>query len=215
MDISALGGSGADALNLTEGKTLDKQAFLNLLLKQLAVQDPLNPMDSTDFTAQLSQFSSLEELNNINSTLGDVLAYQESMQNASVAGMIGKTVTASGNTAYLNGTADIRYDLSGDASSVKLTVMDRGGSIVWTGDAGEQAGGAQSYAWNGEDLNGYQMSPGLYTFQVDALDMSGNPLASSAVTSGLVTGVNFRDDATYLELDGVRDIHLSEIESIQ
>ena len=215
MDIAALGSSSNTGVTNDVGDNImGKDAFLNLLLKQLSYQDPLNPMDSTQFTTQLSQFSSLEELTNINSTLGDVLAYQQSMQNASVTSMIGKTVMASGNTTYLNNTADIGYDLSADASAVNISVMDSTGKIVSSIKLSQQGAGSQSHVWDGKDNQGNQLPDGIYTFDVQAQDISGNPITASTSTTGIVSSISFKDNATYLILEGGRNVHLSEIKSI-
>lgn len=196
------------------GQTLGKEDFMNLLLKQLSYQDPLNPMDSTEFTSQLTQFTSLEELNNINSTLSDVLAFQQSMQNATVTNMIGKNVRAPGNTTYLKEKADISYELSGESSSVKISIFDGSGKVVWSKDVGYQAAGSQVYIWDGMDNEGNQMPEGRYTVEIEAEDGSGNPVQALTSASGTVTGVFFRDNTTYLVLEDGRNIHLGEIQSI-
>ncbi len=131
-------------------KTLGKEDFLNLLLKQLSYQDPLNPMDSAEFTVQLTQFSSLEELNNINDTLNEVLLFQQSMQNTTISNLIGKTVKVSGNTTYLNDTADISYELLDEASSVKISIFNESGKLVRSEDIGPQTAGDNSYLWDGK-----------------------------------------------------------------
>ena len=105
MDISSVSNIGS-AVQQVNGKTFGKEDFMKILLKQLNYQDPLNPMDSTQFTSQLTQFSSLEQLTNLNTTLENVLAYQQSIQNASITDLIGRTVRATGNSTYLNNTAD-------------------------------------------------------------------------------------------------------------
>ncbi|MBW1702547.1 MAG: flagellar hook assembly protein FlgD, partial [Deltaproteobacteria bacterium] len=81
--------------------TLGKDAFLNLLVTQLRHQDPLSPMESTQFTAQLAQFSSLEQLSSVNENLGILRIYQASINNSQAVGFIGKTVKASGDSVYL------------------------------------------------------------------------------------------------------------------
>src|SRR4030066_1154126 len=132
--------SGVNDINSTiqtvNGKTFGKEDFMRILLKQLNYQDPLNPMDSTQFTSQLTQFSSLEQLTNINSTLDNVLAFQHSMQNASITNLIGRTIKASGDTTYLENTADVNYELSKDASSVKISIYDGAGKLVLTKETG-------------------------------------------------------------------------------
>ena len=95
MDLTALNNSSAAATSAAQAasqKTVGKDEFLKLFVTQLKNQDPLNPMDSTEFTSQLAQFSSLEQLTNINTGITSLLAYQDSLQNASAANLIGKQV---------------------------------------------------------------------------------------------------------------------------
>lgn len=88
------------------GKTLGKEEFLKLFTNQLKYQDPLKPMDSSEFTAQLAQFSSLEQLYNINSGLEQLLSFQSSLNNGMVTGFIGKTVvTQDGVTGRVKGVS--------------------------------------------------------------------------------------------------------------
>lgn len=217
MDISTIGSISNASANSKEakgGSVLGKEDFLNLLLKQLSYQDPLKPMDSTEFTTQLSQFSSLEELTNINSTLSDVLAFQQSMQNASVSNLIGKTVKVDGNAAYLTDKADMHYELSDDASSVEITIYDSSGKLVRTDNLNAQNAGAQSYVWDGKDGYGNQMPEGSYTFEVDALDISGNPVKALTSATGTVTEVLFESGLTFIILDNGAKVNLSDIKSI-
>jgi flagellar basal-body rod modification protein FlgD len=214
MEISGVANSD-NQTQTARSQTLGKEDFMRLLLKQLSYQDPLNPMDSMQFTTQLTQFSSLEELDNINNTLNDVLSFQHSMQNASIANLIGKSVSVTGNTAYLNGTAKIGYSLSEDASSVSISIYDGAGNVVATKEAGPQSGGENSYIWDGTDSAGNQMPEGTYTFEVQAKDSTGKSVDSLTSSSGTVTAVVFEDGNTYLTLNGGRSVHLSDIESIQ
>lgn len=216
MDISTIGGisSTSTSTSTQEAGALGKDDFLNLLLKQLSYQDPLNPMDSAEFTAQLSQFSSLEELTNINTTLNDVLSFQQSMQNASVANLIGKTVTVDGNAAFLSEDAEINYELSAQAASVEITIYDGSGRVVSSKNIGSQEAGEQRYTWDGKDSAGNQLPEGSYTFQVDAVDISGNPVQAVTSGAGTVTEVVFEEGLTYIVLDGGIKVNLSDIKSI-
>lgn len=214
MDISTIGSLSNAGTNTIAAKTLGKQDFLNLLLQQLSHQDPLNPMDSTEFTTQLSQFSSLEELTNINTNLSDVLAFQQSMQNASVANLIGKTVKVDGNTAYLTDKAEVNYGLSGDASSVEISIYNGAGSLVRTENIGSRPAGEQSYTWDGKDSSGNMLPQGAYAFDVEAKDISGDPVTALSSSSGTVTEVLFEKGLTYIMLNGSTKVNLSDIKSI-
>lgn len=215
MEVSGVNSIQNKIQSIEGGKTLGKEDFLNLLIKQLSYQDPLSPMDSTQFTSQLSQFSSLEQLSNINTTLNDVLSFQHSMQNASVSNLIGRTVKVAGNAAYLGHTADIGYELSDDAASVEISIYDGTGKLVVSKEAGAQSQGVNTFVWDGEDAMGNKMPEGTYTFDVHAKDGSEKDIGVSSNSSGKVTGVVFKDSSTYLVLDNGINIHLSEIQSIQ
>ncbi len=214
MDISTIGSLSNASTNSVGAKALGKQDFLNLLLKQLNYQDPMNPMDSTEFTTQLSQFSSLEELTNINSTLSDVLAFQQSMQNASVANLVGKTVKVEGNTAYLSDKAELNYELSGEASTVEISIYDGSGRLLRNENIGARSEGDQKYTWDGKDSSGNKLPQGAYTFVVEAKDISGNPVPALSISSGTVTEVLFEKGLTYIMLNGSTKINLSDIKSI-
>ena len=215
MEISALGDISSAVDSATSGNVMGKDDFLNLLLKQLEHQDPLNPMDNTEFTSQLTQFSTLEELNNISKTLDNVLAYQQSMQNAAVTNMIGKTVNVDGNSTYLNDTAELNYTLADDASVVKITIKDADGKIVWSKDIGSQTAGAQQYLWDGKDLSGNEFPKGSYTFDVEAQDISGNQVQAATTASGTVSSILFEDGITYLTLNSGIQVNLSDIQTIE
>ncbi len=205
----------ASKVQTVGGKSFGKEDFMKILLKQLNYQDPLNPMDSTQFTSQLTQFSSLEQLTNINSTLDNVLAFQHSMQNASITNLIGRTIKASGDTTYLKNTADINYELSKDASSVKISIYDGAGKLVLAKETGPQSKGDNKFIWDGKDAFGNQMQEESYTFEVKAKDASGGAVNALTNSFGMVTGVVFEDDLAYLVLNDGRNINLSEIQSIQ
>lgn len=215
MDISSISGAAAATSGAPAARTLGKDDFMMLLLKQLSYQDPLNPMDSTAFTTQLSQFTSLEELSNINKTLEDVLAFQHSMQNAQLTNLIGKTVGIDGNSTYLTDTADISYSLLGDAASVRVTITDGSGRQVWSDMAGAQTSGDHNYLWSGSDAQGTHLPEGAYTFEVEAYDDAGKPLPVITSSSGTVTGITFDDGIAYLVLNGGRTASLNEIRMVQ
>lgn len=190
--------SSAAATEVAPQNTLDSNDFLTLLVTQLKSQDPLNPMDSTQFTAQLAQFSSLEQLRSINSGLETLQLYQASMNNAQALSFIGKNVTVVGNSiAVESGKADsIPFTLAGDAQGVFVAVYDSQGNLVRTIEEGPMSAGEQSVHWDGKDSEGAQVADGQYTFEVTAVDENDAAVSVSPFMVGRVTGVVFRNGAT-------------------
>jgi flagellar basal-body rod modification protein FlgD len=216
MDISGITGlSQTTSSTSTQAKkTLGESDFLKLLTAQLQAQNPLNPMDSTDFTAQLAQFSSLEQLTSINAEMSYLLASQQSLQNTMVTSLIGKKVRASGNSITLNGQADLPYSLGSDASKVTISIYSANGVLVDKKTLGSQSAGDNTYTWNGRDSNGNVLASGQYTFEVNAVNASGASVTATPLYTGMVTGVSFENNTTYLTIDNTRRVQLGDIRQI-
>jgi flagellar basal-body rod modification protein FlgD len=191
---------------------MGKDDFLKLLVAQLQNQDPLNPADSTQFTAQLAQFSSLEQLQNINDSLSSFKSSESTTNNIQSADFIGKTVTATGNSiGVANGKADpIRFDLNNNADNVYLQVYDKYGNFVSDIQAGALKGGAQAVNWDGRDSNGTTVADGAYTFNVMAMDKDGSTVGSTSYTSGVVTGIDYQNGDAQLMIHD-QEIPLSSV----
>src|ERR1700734_3803346 len=128
--------------------------FLQLLTTQLQNQDPLDPMDSNQFTQQLVEFSQVEQQIDSNTNLQTLISQGTSQSGAYATSYLGKTVTVSGGKGALtNGEATWNYNLGAQASSALLTVTNASGQTIYTG-AGPTAQGSNSFTWNGEDNNG-------------------------------------------------------------
>lgn len=182
---------------------LGKEAFLQLLVAQLEAQDPLEPMDSREFTAQLATFSSLEQMTNINSTLGELVTAQQAMGNSSMISLIGKLVDIPGNAIeHAQGaTANLSYSLGSEASSTQVEIYDALGNLVNIIN-GPGAQGSNLTIWNGLDSKGNPVAPGFYTFNVKATDSSGNPVIAETFSSGLVTDVLFEEGSAFAVVNG-------------
>lgn len=195
-------------------KILSKDDFLKLFTMQLRYQNPLNPMNNTEFTAQLAQFSSLEQLQNMNTQISDLLVYQNSLQNTLTSNLIGKKVKISGNEIILKENAEISYTLPEEASKVRISIYDAGGALVKEAELGQQTPGEKSYVWDGNDKNGTHLPEGQYSFAVEAFDASGTPVEVTTTVYGTVTGITFENNITYLVIDGIYRTQLSEIKEI-
>jgi flagellar basal-body rod modification protein FlgD len=171
-------------------------------------------MDSANFAAQLAQFSSVEQLTNINTKLTNMAASQASLQNTMASDLIGKKVTVTGNKATLNGQAAMPYTLPSDASTVAVSVYDATGALVKTSVLGQKSAGNNSYTWDGKDQNGNTLPAGQYTFAVNATDGSGQAITATPLTSGIVTGISFNNNVTSLTLDNMTQVQLGDVHEI-
>ena len=208
--------SGVNQQSYSKAKdVLGKDQFMTLLVTQLQNQDPLNPMDSTGFTAQLAQFSSLEQLQNVNSNLSYLSVTQASLSNAQAVSFIGKTVIASiSELSVQNGTADsICFDLQGDAAAVKIGIYDAAGNLVSTIDKAKMAAGEQTVDWDGLNQDGIEVPDGKYRFEVSAVDTGNQAVGVNTYTSGKVTSVNYKDGSVYLFANQI-EIPLSSVISV-
>ena len=215
MAITAVDSSYNTAQRASPEKTLGKDDFLKLFVTQLRAQNPLNPMNNTEFTAQLAQFSSLEQLNNISMQLHDLLLYQNSLQNTLSSTLIGRKVKISGNEVYLKDNAEISYALQEDVSKVKISVYSSSGELVKEVNLGQQTSGEKNYVWDGTDNSGNHLPEGHYQIKVEALNDSGTPVNVSTMVYGTVTGITFDNNITYLIVNNTLKIQLNEIKEIQ
>lgn len=206
--------SGATAAGGTSEANQDM--FFKLLITQLQNQDPTNPMDGTEFTAQLAQFSQLEKLDTMNSSLDYLQLYLASLNNAQTVDFIGKEITARGNAVELadDSSADLSYSLAGDAHSVTIEIYNQDGQLVRSLDRGPQNAGNQTVNWDGNDNNGNQVGAGVYTFEVKATDADGGVVEHNTFLTGVVDSVTFENGITYL-LVGGRKVAIGDIITVK
>ena len=208
--------SQANTPTTQDKSVMGKDEFLTLLVAQLQHQDPLNPAESTEFTAQLAQFSSLEQLQNIDATLNGFEVYQSTLNNIQSSGFIGKTVTATGSMFGINGgnPDPIRFDLVNDADSVYIQIYDSYGGFVTDIQAGARQAGEQQMAWDGRDSNGTAVADGPYTFTVMAMNTDGAIVSSTSYTTGIVTGIDYKTGGTNLLIND-REVPISSVIRIE
>jgi flagellar basal-body rod modification protein FlgD len=191
---------GAETHGRTESKDdLGRDQFLMMLVAQLKHQDPLNPLEGTDFTAQLAQFSSLEQLFGVNDSLAEIQEELNGQENGDLLGYIGKTVKTHDSTIFLKGgqTDSVTYTL-GDRANVTISVYNEDGLEVRRIYAGRQDAGEHDLTWDGRDNDGSVVDDGIYTFEVEAIDDSGLIVPHEAYVAGEVTGVTYESGMAYL-----------------
>jgi len=204
-----------DGSSISNGNSLAEtfDTFLTLLTTQLQHQDPLNPMDTNEFTSQLVEFTGVEQAIKTNQRLDELIALQTDMQLNDAVGYMGKQVGADGIILMLqDGESTITYDLGANASKVNILIIDEEGNTVRTLE-GDTEVGHHEITWDGLDDDGEPLDDGLYGFLVTAIDADDKPVPLVQGTIGRVTGVKLVDDVVTLEV-GELEIALSDVLSI-
>ncbi len=199
--VAADGGSKSATSQVKLQDELNR--FLNLLVTQLKHQDPLDPLDTNEFTAQLVQFAGVEQQIQQNANLEKLLNLQETTQVAAMVNFIGTTVEVTGDTVPLeDGRAEFTYALGVNATDVTITVMNSSGLTVFVGE-GETGAGKHTFVWDGKSAGGVDQPDGAYTVVVGALDRAGTLLDVEQTVFGRVTGAGADDGAISLFLSDV------------
>ncbi|MBN2799929.1 MAG: flagellar hook assembly protein FlgD [Deltaproteobacteria bacterium] len=202
--VSSASSTATEAAS-SQPAALGRDTFLNLLTTQLQNQDPLNPMDSEAFVEQLATFSSLEQLMGIQSSLEAVYMGIASMNNASMAGLLGTEVVAIGDHFRLDADTpeELHYSASGDAATATLNIYDEDGRIVDSVELGAISEGEGSYTWDGTDMDGNPLPEGEYRFTITATTVDGDDVPVEERVVGTVTEMDYSSGTPQPSVDGV------------
>lgn len=188
------GGIGRAGMEGPESKSmLEKSDFLQLLVTQLQYQDPLNPMESAEFTAQLAQFSSLEQLTNVNDNLSNIYSVQQAFHNAQAASFIGKEIRAVNSTIHFDGTGEceLNFELDDQAGKVFVSVYDGHGYAVRRFELENLPAGDGGVTWDGKNDRGQKVPAGDYQYEVFAMGLNDQQVKAVPYTEGRVDGLSF------------------------
>jgi flagellar basal-body rod modification protein FlgD len=201
---STSGTTGADA----PGGAMGKDQFMKLLIAQMQNQDPMNPMQGDQMAAQLAQFSSLEQLQQINTTLSGQTDASSSllgaMQTNAAMGTLGHSVLAIGNGVQVGGTSatpSVTVDVGANAKSATLSILDANGKVVGTRDLGAINGGRDTFDV-GDAAKG--VPAGNYTYSIDAKDADGNAVNITTYMNGRVDGISSGTNGLVLNLGNLQ-----------
>jgi flagellar basal-body rod modification protein FlgD len=189
----------------------DFNQFLILLTTQLQNQDPLNPMDSSEFTNQLVQFSQVEQAINTNQKLDDLVSMQLGSISSVALGYVGLDINYLSAEMTYDGAKPVKvsYALEQEAFSAKINILDEKGQLVFSKTVDKSAG-AHEFVWNGEHSGGGAVESGTYAVSIDALDSEGNKIDTSTVVSGRVRGIESQNGMVFL-LVGKRAVPLGQV----
>jgi flagellar basal-body rod modification protein FlgD len=177
-----------------QGGDLGKEAFLQLLVTQLKNQDPLSPMENTEFIGQLSQFSSLEQLTNISEAIGTQSDQTQALNNTMMTNLIGRNVSVQGSQLQYqeDSTTQMGFDLP-VAASITVEIKNSDGKTIRTMEMGPKEAGSHIIDWDGKDGYGNEVEEGYYTFEIEATNAAGEKATVSSYLIGQVSGMRFVD----------------------
>lgn len=218
MDINEIAGVDMSALNpsrTTGGQDMGKETFLKLLTTQMQNQDPSAPMDNQQFIQQLTQFSSLEQLMGIQTSMNSVYMAMASMNNASMANLLGTEVVGVGDKQQFSGEGDMDFHWNAESAATELTisVMDEDGKVVANVKVpGGCEAGEGSFTWDGKSgvVGGGKLDEGVYQFRVNGMDETGDLIGMEEWVRGVVSEMDYSGEVPQPSINGV-PISLTEI----
>lgn len=212
--------SGANASSTRESSaerpSMDREAFLKLLVAQLSQQDPLKPMEGTEFVQQLSQFALVEQSIAQSSQLSVLSTQVRGLSNNEAAGLVGSTVTVRGHGVAFDGATatSSNVNLAASAARVTVTLRDANGRVVRTMELGARPAGTLAVPWDGRDDRGQTVARGNYSLTVTATTQDGREVGVTQDVTGVVTRVTYDRGYPELQLDTGASAPISDLVSV-
>ena len=205
MDVPIIGNSYDPAfIRQAAGESLGKEEFLRLLVTQLRYQDPLSPIDNTEFVAQLAQFSSLEQMQNMNSRFDEQNLLIQSLNNSMAAALVGRGVVIASDTFKVSDGELPRagFLLADHAETVTVDIVDAGGALVRTLEMQNLDAERHEIGWDGLDSLGREVPEGEYSFTVTARDAADGVVSTLPVVVGTVESVVYENGTAFFSVGG-------------
>jgi flagellar basal-body rod modification protein FlgD len=205
MDVQSTGSTttttAANSTQTAQSQLMGNyNSFLLLLTTQLKNQDPLAPLDATQFVSQLSQLATVEQAIAGNQRLDKIVSALGASATLSNVSLIGHPVEVEDKNAEVkDGTMSMTYKLDAGAEQAVMTIRDQSGTIIGVQPIDTQAG-EHSFSWDGTDSHGDQVDDGIYNFEVSAVDSDGKPVTGHSYVNATVTRVETTSDGSTLVL---------------
>jgi flagellar basal-body rod modification protein FlgD len=187
--------------------------FLTLLTTQLKNQNPLEPLNTNEFTQQLVQFASVEQQLKSNQTLDSLLKATQTSNTTTALGFVGMEITADGVVSSLK-KGEATWQLAAPrGGSAKIAIKNSAGQTVFTTTQSINAGG-QTFRWDGKMQGGITASDGQYSLAVDGKDITGQPMTVGVQMTGVVDGVDFDQEGAILRIGSV-SVPMSNVKTLR
>lgn len=200
-----------------KGGKLGKDEFLKLMVAQMNNQNPLEPQGNGEFIAQLAQFSTVEGITNLNTSVGSILSGSQSSQALQASTLVGRKVIVDTDKVKVDTSADFKGALNLTASSpnVWVNVYDTTGNQVNRLNLGQQSSGLVNFTWDGTDANGKKLDAGTYRFEAQA-SVGGKTEAMKTSLPANVDSVTLGQNGgeMTLNLAGVGSIGISKVQAV-
>jgi len=213
LAVSSATGNGTSSSTSSNGaQSLDMNSFMKLLTTQLQNQDPTNPTDNSQMIAQLAQFSSLQGISQLNTTVSGFQSTLQSSQIMQAASLVGKAAIVKGNTAYMyNSTASDgttkasgivgAVDIPTGATSVSVSITNASGQVVDTQSVPVSGNARPTFSWDGTMPDGSPAPAGAYTVTANA-SVNGQGQAAQTYVGAVISSVGVTSSGPQLNLDG-------------
>lgn len=214
--MSVSGVSNTSGTNSLSRQTIAQNfdTFLSILTTQLKHQNPLDPLDTNQFTQQLVQFTGVEQQLKTNDFLQALLLNTQSTARSDAVSYIGKEVSASGKTAELkDGGAYWTYNAAANVANATVTIKNAAGSVVYV-EKGSLNSGAGAFLWDGMGSDGSKQPDGVYTIEIKGTNLNGNTVAVSTNSVGIVTAIDFSGPEPMLTV-GKNKIALRDVTNVR
>ena len=194
---------------------MGRNEFMDLMMAQMQNQNPLDPQKNEDFVAQLAQFSSLEEMQSLNTSVEDAMGQFRSTQALQASAMVGQSVLVEGNVANLGPEGEVKgaVDLPSGTSNLRVSVYNPSGELVRQMDMGQQGSGTVDFTWDGENGNGDLMEPGDYRVKAEA-QYDGETQELATQLNANVDSVSLENGGVTLNLAGRGSVPLDQVKQI-
>jgi len=212
--VSSGSGMKTSTASSVEALSENYELFLSVLTAQLQNQNPLDPTDTDEMTAQLINYSQVEQQILGNSYLEN-LVLATNNQSASVAlSMVGMEVTYhAGDLNYADGdTLSWAYEVPGDCAKVVAQVVNESGDVVYS-ETVDTSAGSKTFDWNGLLTNGSSASDGVYSLKIKVTDAAGDTADLAPDTNSVVKQVDWSDGVAQLIMTNGATVSLSDVVS--